>query len=164
VKLRAFLAGIGCSDASCVLTDSRPPEINGYRNAKNLPVAIGVVLALFLVVTLVHALVSTMRRRTSDLAVLRALGCTRRQLAATLRWQGLMLTLSAIVIGIPIGLIASRFAWSAFASHVGIASDTTSPVAILFAGGLSLVLITLIVATAVGGRVPTALRRYRVTN
>ncbi|MCU1465885.1 MAG: hypothetical protein JWM72_1813, partial [Actinomycetia bacterium] len=36
--------------------------------------------------------------------------------------------------------------------------------AILFAGGLSLVLITLIVATAVGGRVPTALRRYRVTN
>ncbi|MDQ1461763.1 MAG: putative transport system permease protein [Actinomycetota bacterium] len=164
VKLRAFLAGIGCSDASCVLTDSRPPEINGYRNAKNLPVAIGVVLALFLVVTLVHALVSTMRRRTSDLAVLRALGCTRRQLAATLRWQGLMLTLSAIVIGIPIGLIATRFAWSAFASHVGIASDTTSPVAILFAGGLSLVLITLIVATAVGGRVPTALRRYRVTN
>jgi ABC-type antimicrobial peptide transport system permease subunit len=163
-KLRAFLAGNGCSDASCVLTDSRPPEIDGYRNAKNLPLAIGLVLALFLVVTLIHALVSTMRRRTSDLAVLRALGCTRRQLAATMRWQGLMLTLSAIVIGIPAGLIASRFAWSAFAAHVGIASDTTSPIVILGAGTVGLVLITVIVATVVGGRVPTALRRYRVTN
>jgi ABC-type lipoprotein release transport system permease subunit len=121
-------------------------------------------LALFLVATLVHALVSTMRRRTSDLAVLRALGCTRSQLAATLRWQGLMLTLSAIVIGIPAGLIASRFAWSAFAAHVGISSDTTSPIAILAAGTVSLVLITVIVATVVGGRVPTALRRFRVTN
>ena len=133
-KLRAFLAANGCSDASCLLADSRPPEIDGYRNASNLPLAIGVVLGLFLVATLVHALVSTMRRRTSDLAVLRALGCTRRQLAATLRWQGLMLTVSAIVIGIPVGLIASRFAWSAFASHVGIASDTTSPIAILVVG------------------------------
>jgi hypothetical protein len=75
-----------------------------------------------------------------------------------------MLTLSAIVIGIPAGLIASRFAWSAFAAHVGIASDTTSPIVILGAGTVGLVLITVIVATVVGGRVPTALRRYRVTN
>jgi hypothetical protein len=163
-QLRAFLAQQGCSDASCLLSDSRPPEIDGYRNARNLPLAIGVVLALFLVATLVHALVSTMRRRTSDLAVLRALGCTRRQLAATLRWQGLMLTISAIVIGVPIGLIASRFAWSAFASHVGIASDTTSPIAILAVGTGGLVVITILVAAAVGGRVPSAIRRYRVTN
>ncbi len=163
-QLRAFLAQQGCSDASCLLADSRPPEIDGYRNARNLPLAIGVVLALFLVATLVHALVSTMRRRTSDLAVLRALGCTRRQLAATLRWQGLMLTVSAIVIGVPIGLIASRFAWSAFASHVGIAADTTSPIAILAIGTGGLVVIAILVAAAVGGRVPTAIRRHRVTN
>ncbi|MGZ4242253.1 MAG: FtsX-like permease family protein [Actinomycetota bacterium] len=163
-EMRAFLAQQGCSDASCLLADSRPPEIDGYRNARNLPLAIGAVLALFLVATLVHALVSTMRRRTSDLAVLRALGCTRGQLAATLRWQGVMLTVSAIVIGVPLGLIASRFAWSAFASHVGIASDTTSPIVILAAGAGGLLLIAVIVAAFVGGRVPTALRRYRATN
>jgi hypothetical protein len=163
-QLREFLKDQGCSDASCLLADSRPPEIDGYRNAKHLPVAIGIMLALFLVATLVHALVSTMRRRTSDLAVLRALGFTRRQLSATLRWQGVMLTLSAIVIGIPLGLIASRFAWGAFAARVGIASDTTSPVAILAVGAGGLLVIASLVALAVGGRVATALRHDRSTN
>ena len=92
----------------CLLTDSRPAEIDGYRSARGLPVAIGVVLVLLLVATLTHVLVSTMRRRAADLAVLRAIGSSSRNLVATLRWQALVLTGSAILIGLPLGLIASR--------------------------------------------------------
>jgi ABC-type antimicrobial peptide transport system permease subunit len=109
-KLRAFLAEQGCADPTCLLTDSRPAEIDGYRSARGLPAAIAVVLVLLLVATLTHVLVSTMRRRAADLAVLRAIGSSSRNLVATLRWQALVLTGSAILIGIPLGLIANRIA------------------------------------------------------
>ena len=127
-KLRAFLAKQGCPDPSCLITatDSRPAEINGYRSARGLPLAIGVVLVLLLVATLTHVLVSTMRRRAADLAVLRAIGSSSRNLVATLRWQALVLTGSAILIGIPLGLIASRVAWRAFSSQLGIAPGTVT--------------------------------------
>ena len=61
-----------------------------------------------------------MRRRQVDLAVLRALGCTRRQLESTMRWQTFMLIGSALVVGIPLGLVANQFAWTAFTERVGV--------------------------------------------
>ena len=61
------------------------------------PLTIGIVLVLLLVATLTHVLVSTMRRRSGDLAILRALGYTPRNLVATLRWQSFVLTAAAIV-------------------------------------------------------------------
>ncbi len=159
--LRAHLAKEGCADTSCVMTDSRPAEIDGYRNARGLPLVIGIVLILFLVATLVHALVSTMRRRTSDLAVLRALGCTPRELVAALRWQGLVLTVSALVVGIPSGLVAGHLAWSAFASRIGIAPNDTLPGLTLLVGIVALIAITTAVAAIVGSRVPSTIRRHR---
>jgi hypothetical protein len=158
-RLRAFLAEQGCADASCITTDSRPAEIDGYRNARGLPVVVGLVLALFLVATLIHALVSTMRRRVTDLSVLRALGCTPRQLSSTLRWQGFMLTAAAFVVGIPVGLVAGRFAWRAFASHIGIAPDGVVPILTLEVAAAALLAITIVVASAVGRRVPSAMHR-----
>ncbi len=124
-----------------------------------LSVVIGIVLALFLVATLIHALVSTMRRRVTDLAVLRALGCTPRQLSSTLRWQGFMLTAASVVVGIPVGLVAGRFAWQAFASNIGIAPDGVVPILALSAAGAALFAIAMLVASVVGQRVPSALRR-----
>ena len=66
------------------------------------PLAVGIVLAVLLVSTLAHTVLSTMRRRQVDLAVLRALGCTRRQLESTMRWQTFMLIGSALVAGTPL--------------------------------------------------------------
>ncbi len=129
-KLRAFLVKNGCNDPTCLLTDSRPAEIDGYRSARGMPLAVGVVLVLLLLATLTHVLVSTMRRRAADLAILRAIGASSRNLVATLRWQALVLTGSALLIGLPLGLIASRFAWGAFSSQLGIAPGTVTPIAI----------------------------------
>jgi hypothetical protein len=163
VALRSFMAENGCPDASCLITDSRPAEIDGYRNARGLPVAIGAVLILFLIATLAHALVSTMRRRTNDLAVLRALGSTPRDLSTALRWQGFVLTASALVVGIPAGLIAGRFAWKAFASRIGIATGNSTPIAAFVIGTVALLVVATAVATVVGSRVLPAIRSQRVT-
>jgi hypothetical protein len=160
-RLRAFLVTQGCTDPTCLLTDSRPAEIDGYRSARGLPLAIGVVLVLLLVATLTHVLVSTMRRRAGDLAVLRAIGSSPRNLVATLRWQALVLTGSAILIGIPIGLIASRFAWTAFSHQLGIAPGTVVPLLIPARAAIGALALASLLATVAGLRVPSITRRHR---
>jgi hypothetical protein len=160
-KLRAFLVKQGCNDPTCLLTDSRPEEINGYRSARPLPLAVGAILVLLLVATITHVLVSTMRRRAADLAVLRALGSSSRNLVATLRWQALVLTGSAILIGIPLGLIASRIAWTAFSSKLGIAPGTVTPLLIPTLAAIGLLALAWLLATIAGLRVPSIARRHR---
>jgi hypothetical protein len=160
-KLRAFLAEQGCADPTCLLTDSRPAEIDGYRSARGLPAAIAVVLVLLLVATLTHVLVSTMRRRAADLAVLRAIGSSSRNLVATLRWQALVLTGSAILIGIPLGLIANRIAWNWFSSSVGIAPGTVTPLLVPALAAIGLLALAWLLATIAGLRVPSIARRHR---
>src|SRR5205823_5204260 len=126
-----------------------------------LPLAVGGVLVLLLVATITHVLVSTMRRRAADLAVLRALGSSSRNLVATLRWQALVLTASAIVIGLPAGLIASRFAWTAFSRSLGIAPGTVTPLAIPALAAIGLLALAWLLATLAGLRVPSIARRHR---
>lgn len=160
-QLRAFLAKNGCADPTCLITDSRPAEIDGYRSARRLPLAIGIVLVLLLVATLTHVLVSTMRRRTRDLAILRALGCTPRNLVATMRWQSLVLTGTSILIGIPLGLLANSVAWGAFSTQLGIAPGTVAPLAELAIGAIALLVLATALSTVVGRRVPGAIRGHR---
>jgi hypothetical protein len=161
-KLQTWLAEQGCADPTCILTDGRPTEIDGYRNARGLPPAIGIMLILLLVATLTHVLVTTMRRRAADLAVLRALGCIPRQLASILRWQALVLTGSALALGIPIGLAASGIAWRAFTNQLGIAPGTVIPSAVLAALTAVLLLLAAVLASAAGVRVPRVARRVRL--
>lgn len=161
-QLRALLAKVGCTDPTCLITDSRPAEIDGYRSAGRLPLAIGIVLVLLLVATLTHVLVSTMRRRSGDLAILRALGCSPRSLVATMRWQSLVLTSASILIGLPIGLLANRLAWTAFSNQLGIAPGVVTPFAKLAIGTTALLVTATALATAVGLRVPGATRRHRL--
>jgi putative ABC transport system permease protein len=143
---------LGCSDPVCVLTDLRPDEISGFRGARSVPLAAGIVVALLLFATLTHTVLSTMRRRRIDLAVLRALGCTRRQLESTMRWQTLMLIGSAMVVGVPLGLAANSIAWNAFTDRLGVAPGTVIPVALLGIGALSILAIAYVLATGVGRR------------
>ncbi len=161
--LRAFLAQNGCVDSSCLITDSRPAEINGYRNARGLPLTIGIVLVALLVATLIHVLVSTMRRRSRDFAVLRALGCTPRNLVATMCWQTIVLTGASIVVGVPLGLVVNNLAWRAFSHQLGFAPGTVAPLTSLAIAAAGLLAIAAVLAAAVGSRVPTLTRRHHLT-
>jgi putative ABC transport system permease protein len=116
---------------------------------------------LLLVATITHVLVSTMRRRAADLAVLRAIGSSSRNLVATLRWQALVLTGSAILIGIPLGLIASRLAWQWFSARIGIAPGTVTPLLIPALAAIGLLALAWLLATIAGLRVPSIARRHR---
>jgi hypothetical protein len=162
--LRRAVSDAGCTDVSCVLTDLRPLEIDGFRHATGVPIVVGGVLALLFVATLAHALLGTLRRRRGDFAILRTLGCVRAQLVATMRWQALSITVTALAVGIPIGLLASAVAWRALTRQLGVEPGTTWPVAALALGALGALLLGTALALVASARVQRAASTTRLAS
>jgi ABC-type lipoprotein release transport system permease subunit len=68
----------------------------------------------------VHVLISSVRRRRHDLAILRTLGFKRGQVMWTVAWQSATLAAVALAIGVPAGVLLGRLAWDLFADRLGI--------------------------------------------
>jgi putative ABC transport system permease protein len=85
----------------------------------NLPFVLAGVLALLSAATLTNILLTAVRRRARDLAVLRTLGFVGRQVRAAVVWQATTLVLIALLVGIPLGIAAGRWLWTTFANQLG---------------------------------------------
>jgi predicted lysophospholipase L1 biosynthesis ABC-type transport system permease subunit len=100
--------------------------------ARTLPLQLSILFAFAAFATLVHVLLTSVRRRKRDLAILQTLGFRRRQIAATVAWMSLILTGLALLIGVPIGMLLGRLGWSAFAYRLGVINEPVlSPYSIL---------------------------------
>jgi ABC-type lipoprotein release transport system permease subunit len=105
--------------------DLIPARVVNLHRVRGVPL-IGVALAGFLAIfVLVYALVASVRARTHELAVLRALGLRPRRLRRVLGWQGGLLAAGMVVIGMPIGLLLGAGGWLRVADGLGIGSDIT---------------------------------------
>jgi ABC-type antimicrobial peptide transport system permease subunit len=79
-----------------------------------------VLLGLIALATLAQTLVTSVRARRTDLAVLKTIGFSRRQVRAAVAWQASALVSVALVIGIPAGLAAGRWIWRAFSDGIAV--------------------------------------------
>ncbi|MGH9028021.1 MAG: FtsX-like permease family protein, partial [Acidimicrobiales bacterium] len=121
-----------CTNAECsYFVDRRPNEVNAYGQVAWIPLLLAGVLALLGTLALGHALVSSVRRRRRDIAVLKTLGFTRRQVFMTVAWQATALVLAALVVGLPLGVMVGRWSWKVFAGQLGVATDSLVPVLLL---------------------------------
>jgi hypothetical protein len=131
-RLITITTRAGCPPGSCVvISDQRPDDIRNFSRVRDTPLILGGVLALLAVGTLAHVLVTAVRRRRRDLAVLKTLGLVRRQMLGVVEWQALSLAGVALLIGVPLGLVAGRWAWVLFASSAGLAPAASIPVALV---------------------------------
>jgi hypothetical protein len=106
VANRAFASDPNAAgDSAGVLSVQRPAEIVNYQSTGNTPVVLASGLATGPVVALALALTATVRARRRDLALLKTLGFTRRQLAVTLAWQATATAVIGIIIGVPVGIV-----------------------------------------------------------
>jgi ABC-type lipoprotein release transport system permease subunit len=96
----------------------RPAGVEMLDRVRGLPVLFGGLLAVLGVGTIGHGLVSAVRRRRGDLAVLRALGLSGRQVRAVIMWQATTLAVVAVVFGVPLGILSGRLAWHWIASSM----------------------------------------------
>ena len=58
-----------------------------------------------------HALVTAVRRRRHELAILRAIGFTPRQTATTIVAQAATVAIVGLAVGIPLGIVLGRLTW-----------------------------------------------------
>src|SRR4029079_1352536 len=85
-----------------------------------LPFAFSGLLALMAAGTLAHTLASSTRRRRRDLAILKSLGFIPRQLRQAVAWQATTIAGIALLIGLPAGVAAGRWAWRYLAPQLGV--------------------------------------------
>ena len=137
-----------CPVFQCVVTsDQRPGDIEGYTGIRDTPLVLGGVLVLLAVGTLAHVLVTGVRRRRRDLAVLKTLGLVRSQVLRVVAWQASALAGAALLVGLPLGVLAGRWAWALFAGSAGVSGAADVPVALVLAAvPVTLVLANLIAA------------------
>jgi ABC-type lipoprotein release transport system permease subunit len=105
----------------------RPVEIESAADARRWMVSSLVVLTIVVAALLGLALRLVLRAQQRDLAVLRALGTTRRQLRAIVWKQGAMLFLPMAAVGVPIGIAFGRLLYSRLAEKIGVVSDPYTP-------------------------------------
>jgi putative ABC transport system permease protein len=147
-RLTTAATAVGCPLFSCVVTsDQQPGDIEGYAAIRDTPLVLGAVLALLAVGTLAHVLLTGVRRRRRDLAVLKTLGLVRSQVLRVVAWQASVLAGAALLVGLPLGVLAGRWAWAVFAGSAGVSGAPDVPVALVLAAvPVTLVLANLIAA------------------
>ena len=88
---------------------------------------------------LAHLLITQVRSRRRDLAILKTIGFSRRQVAGSVAWQATTLTVITLAIALPAGLAFGRWSWRRFAGDLGIAPAVVVPTAavlLIIAAGL----------------------------
>ena len=104
-------------------------------------------------------LVASVRRRRRDLALLKTLGFTRRQLAATVAAQASVVAVVGTVVGVPVGIVIGRWLWVAFAREISAVPRPTIPtvsIALVALGALVLVNVVAAVPGWQAARTPSA--------
>ena len=137
VANRAFAAvpnGGGTGDDVTVVGVQRPAEIVNYRSMGAGPAVLVSALAAGATLALGLTLAASVRRRRRDLALLKTLGFTQRQLAAAVACQASVITAIGIVIGVPLGVAVGRWLWTLFARQIYAVPQPTVP-------GVSLILV-----------------------
>jgi ABC-type lipoprotein release transport system permease subunit len=124
------------------------------------PALLGIGLAVGAASALGMTLIASVRRRRRDLALLKTLGFTRRQLAAVVAWQSTIAVGIGIIIGVPLGIIIGRELWNRFATALHVIPHPTVPsltITLIAVGALTLANLVAAIPGLQAARTPSAL-------
>ena len=115
-----------------VLPAVPPPEVRDLSGVSGLPLILAFVLMLLACGIIAHTLLTSVRRRRRDLAILKTVGFVTSQVRATVAWQATALACAGLIVGVPLGLLAGRWAWLLFAGQEAIVpAPVISPLTLL---------------------------------
>jgi putative ABC transport system permease protein len=106
----------------------QPTDVANFGRIEQLPMLMAGLVAAVAVAMLVHVLVTSIRRRRRDLAVLKTLGFVRRQVSAAVAWQATTLLALALVAGLPVGVAGGRWLWTLLATRLYVPIEPVIPV------------------------------------
>jgi hypothetical protein len=103
------------------VTFPKPPvEVGRLDEVRGYPTVLAAFLAILAATAVAHALTVTVRRRRRELGMLRTLGFTRRQARHAVMAQAEVVVVVALVIGIPLGVVAGRLTWRLVTDSIGL--------------------------------------------
>jgi hypothetical protein len=104
-------------------TSERPPEVANIASLGVLPLALGAFIGVIGVAALANALVVTTQQRRRDLAALRAIGMTGRQVRWSVLIAGVSIAVVGVVVGLPLGIALGGSVWRLVASTAYVGGD-----------------------------------------
>jgi hypothetical protein len=117
-------------DADVAVLLPRPPaEVDRVREVERLPWILSVFLCAIAVIAVLHAVIVTVRRRRHDLAILRTVGMTARDVRAVLFVQISALVLAGATIGVLLGILVGRQVWRLVTESISMPFVPTLPLA-----------------------------------
>ena len=133
-----------------VALPGRQDDLRNLDRVASAPWVIAALVGLLAVAAVVHALATTVRRQRREFAVLRSLGFTTRQVLGALAVRSALVSSTAVVVGVPLGVVAGRWAWDLVARGVGVAAGPVVEVwAILAAVGAAIVVLLVAAMTPI---------------
>jgi predicted lysophospholipase L1 biosynthesis ABC-type transport system permease subunit len=150
VQRHAALARLQGAFPGTVLTALRPSDVENLRRVSALPSVLAALFAAVAMVTVGHMLVSSVRRRRHDVAILRTMGFVRRQVAATVAWQANTIIVIGLVFGLPIGVAVGRWTWGLVANQLGVRNQPVVPVLAVAAVAVGSFIVATVLASVPG--------------
>lgn len=121
-------------------------DVEAYTSLTGVPVVLAIELAVLVVATLLHLTLTAARRHRRDVAVLRSVGFTARQVIGAEVVQAITIAGVALLVGIPIGMLFASIAWRQIATQLVVLPRLD----IDDGRVLAIVAVTLALASAVG--------------
>jgi ABC-type antimicrobial peptide transport system permease subunit len=104
-----------------------PSEVDRLRQIDFIPALLAGFVGVVALTAVGYALVTALRHRQRDLAILKTLGFGRRQVRASVACQATTIAVVGVVLGIPLGILAGRFVWRLVARGLGVSADAAVP-------------------------------------
>jgi ABC-type lipoprotein release transport system permease subunit len=104
-----------------------PVEIDRLQQVDWLPVTLTVLLGALALLAAGHGLVTGVRRRRRELALLKTLGFESGQVRATVAWQATSMAAVGVLLGVPVGLFLGVAVWRGVADGLGVDPGTVVP-------------------------------------
>jgi ABC-type lipoprotein release transport system permease subunit len=133
-----------------VQSTGSPADIVNFGRVESMPFVLGGILAAIAGATLAHLLLSAVRRRRRDLAILKTLGFVRGQVAGTVAWQATAVVVASLVVAMPLGVALGRWVWTWLADDLGVVAQPQVPLMALAAVGAGAILLANAIAVVPG--------------
>jgi ABC-type lipoprotein release transport system permease subunit len=124
----------------------RASIVRALGDLDRTPLYLAFLICFLVGATVIHALTAAVWRRRRDIALLQTLGFTRGQVRRSVLVQATVIGLVALVVGLPLGIIVGRWAWSILSDTLGTVAGLTVPWAAL----ALVVAVVLVLVNAVG--------------
>jgi hypothetical protein len=155
-----LFASTATDEARAALVDAGfepvPPPANVHRLGQvgPIPWLVAGFLCLFAAAGVLHAVLTSLRRRGHDLAVARALGLGPRRAATALAWQAVLTAAVGTVAGLALGAIVGPAIWRIIAEDLGVLVVPRFPV--LVAAGVAVAAVGVAAILAIWPRLRAA--------